>query len=62
MCEIPIEHITNSSVQQPTGETLCLNTSPGWKDPLSLHEGQNTPQQQGKGTQASAVGLQVHIP
>jgi len=32
--EIPIEHITNLSVQQPTGEILRLDTSPGWRDPI----------------------------
>ena len=28
--EIPVEHIINSSIQQLTGEVLCLDTSPGW--------------------------------
>ena len=32
--KIPIKHIANSSVQQPTREVLCLNTSPGWRDPI----------------------------
>jgi len=32
--EISIEHITNPSVLQPTGEVLRLDTSPGWRDPI----------------------------
>ena len=32
--EISVKHITNMGVQQPIGEVLCLDTSPGWKDPI----------------------------
>ena len=32
--EVPVEHITNLSVQQPTGEILLLDTSSGWRDPI----------------------------
>ena len=32
--EISVEHITNPSVQQPTGEVLRLDTSPGWRSPI----------------------------
>jgi len=32
--EIPIKHITNPSVQQPTGEVLGLDTSPKWRNPI----------------------------
>jgi len=33
-CEIPVEHIANPSVHQPIEEILCLDTSPGWRDPI----------------------------
>ena len=32
--KILIEHITNLSIQQPTGEVLRLDTSPGWRSPI----------------------------
>ena len=30
--KVPIEHITNLSIQQPTREVLYLDTSPEWRD------------------------------
>jgi len=32
--EIPVEHITNLSVQQLIGEILRLDISSGWRDPI----------------------------
>ena len=32
--EIPVKHITNPSVQQPTREVLRLDASPGWRNPI----------------------------
>ena len=32
--EIPVEHITNPSGQQPIGEVLRLDTSLGWRNPI----------------------------
>ena len=32
--EIPVEHIPTQSIQWPDKEILCLDTSPGWRDPI----------------------------